>query len=368
MSESPETQDSPESPENSGTQGSKPLPNPTADAPVTLPPVQPPSATFILQLFVIPLVIVSIIVLVWLMFSWLAHMGSNPQDMVRDLKKLNDVSWQRAVTLADLLRNPAYDALKDDAEMAADLADVLRAHIDSGNTDEPAVKLRMFLCRALGEFRVAEVVPVLLIAAKTERDLAEIDVRRAALQALAVYISIQDGQLQNRDEVLETVLEVSRERSAGGADKSARDELRSNAAFVLGVMGDPKALDRLALMLHDSHSNSRYNAALGLARHGDGRSIPILLEMLDPANEQSAETEPTESAKASKRLAVIKNGIEGATQLAVENPQLELEELISALEAVENSELSLMHSRVRRGIRIRAQEALLTIRAGESAK
>ena len=364
MSESPETQDSPESPEPAGTQRSKPLPNSTADASVSLPPVQPPSATFILQLFVIPLVIVSTIVLVWLMFSWLAHMGSNPRDMVRDLKKLNDVSWQRAVTLADVLRNPAYDELKDDADMAADLAAILQAQIDGGNTDEPAVKLRMFLCRALGEFRVAEVVPVLVTAAKTERDLAEIDVRRAALQALAVYTNYQDGQFQNRDEVLETVLEASRARSDGGTDKPARDELRSTAAFVLGVLGDPKALDRLALMLNDSHSNSRYNAALGLARHGDGRSLPILLEMLDPANEESAETEPSESAKASKRLAVIKNGIEGAAQLAVENMQLELEELISALEAVEKSELSLFHSRVRRGIRINAQEALMKIRVG----
>ncbi len=389
MSESPDTQDSPESPETSGTQESlgaqhlgahhlgahhlgaqhsQPPLKPTADVPVTLPRVQPPSATFILQLFVIPLVIVSIIVMVWLMFSWLAHMGSDPKDMVRDLKKLNDVSWQRALTLADVLRNPAYDELKDDAELAADLAAILQAQIDGGSTDEPAVKLRMFLCRALGEFRAAEVIPVLLTAAKTEHELADIDVRRAALQALAVYTNSQDGRFQNRDEVLETVLGVSRERSDGGTDKPARDELRSTAAFVLGVMGDPRALDRLALMLNDAHTNARYNAALGLARHGDGGSIPVLLEMLDPANEESAETEPTESAKASKRMSVIKNGIEGAGQLATKNPKLELEELISALEAVVNSELPLLHTRVRRGIRINAEEVLLRIRAGETAK
>lgn len=364
MSVSPENPDAAEPLDAAGTHGSKPPRKPPADGPLTLPPVQPPSATFILQLFVIPLVIVSIIVMVWLMFSWLAHMGSNPRDMVRDLRKLNDVSWQRALTLADVLRNPAYDELKDDVEMANDLAAVLQAQIDAGGTEEPAIKLRMFLCRALGEFRVSEVVPVLLTASKTERELSEIDVRRAALQALAVHMNQRDGSFPNRDEVLETVLEISRESSAGGTDKPLRDELRSTAAFVLGVMGDPLALDRLALMLNDSYANSRYNAALGLARHGDGRAIPVLMEMLDPANEESAANEPSESAKASKRLSVIKNGIAGAGQLAAESPELELDQLSSALQAVIDSELPMFHSRVRRGIRINAQEALLKIRAG----
>jgi len=288
--------------------------------------------------------------------------------MVRDLRKLNAISWQRALTLADVLRNSDYDELKYDAEMSGELAAVLQAQIDDGNTDEQAVKLRMFLCRALGEFRTANVIPVLVTAANPERESADIDVCRSALQALAVYTSNQDGHYQNRDQVLKTVLEASRAHSEGGTDKMARDELRSTAAFVLGVLGDTAALDRLALMLNDAHANSRYNAALGLARQGDARSIPLLLEMLDPANEESAETEPTESAKASKRLAVIKNGIEGAAKLAVKNPQLQVDELISALEAVIESELRLLHKRVRHGIRINAQDALLTIRARKIGK
>jgi len=376
MSESPDNHDASQrdiAAEGTGqasVPGQGPSPKPTIDGPITLPPVQPPSATFILQLFVIPLVIVSIIVMVWLMFSWLAHMGSNPRDMVRDLKKLNDVSWQRALTLADVLRNPAYDELKDDVEMATDLSAILETQIASGNTEEPSVKLRMFLCRALGEFRVAEVVPVLVTAATTERAPAEIDVRRAALQALAVFANQQGTSFTHRDDMLEAVLEISRERSESGADKPLRDELRSTAAFVLGVMGDPAALDRLALMLTDSHANSRYNAALGLTRHGDPRAIDVLLEMLDPANEESAKSEPTESAKSSKRLAVIKNGIEGAAQLATNNRDLEADEvdqLVAALQTIIDSELTFFHFRVRRGIQINAKESLLKIRASQVA-
>jgi hypothetical protein len=370
MSESPHPQDSPESPESSGTkQYGAPQPKkPTNDIPVVYPTVQPPSATFILQLFAIPFVIVSIIVMVWLMFSWLAHMGSNPRDMVRDLKKLDKFSWQRALTLADLLRNSEYDELKDDGEIAGELAAILQAHMDGGSTEEQAVKLRMFLCRALGEFRAAEVVPVLLTAANPERESADMDVCCAALQALAVYTSHQEGEYKYRDGVLKTVLEASRTPADGGTEKQARHALRSTAAFVLGVLGDAEALDRLALMLNDAHTNSRYNAALGMARQGDERSIPILLEMLDPANVESAATEPTESAKSSKRLAVIKNGIEGAAKLALNNAELDMRELISALEAVIDSDLPLFHKRVRHGIRIRAEDSLISIRARNSKK
>ena len=50
-----------------------------------LPPVQPPSAGFLMQLFVIPMVIVVVIVMVSLMFNWLAHMGTRPEQLVQEL-------------------------------------------------------------------------------------------------------------------------------------------------------------------------------------------------------------------------------------------------------------------------------------------
>src|SRR5436190_6234681 len=95
-----------------------------------LPHVTPPAAGFILQLFFIPLVIVSIIVMVWLLFSWLAQMGNDPKDLVRDLKKPNDARWQKALTLADLLRNKQYEHVKHDESMAQELADLLDAQLE----------------------------------------------------------------------------------------------------------------------------------------------------------------------------------------------------------------------------------------------
>ena len=68
-----------------------------------LPPVQPPTAGFLMQLFVVPMVIVVVIVMVCLMFNWLAHLGTQPQDLVNDLSKLNAGSWQKALTIANML-------------------------------------------------------------------------------------------------------------------------------------------------------------------------------------------------------------------------------------------------------------------------
>ena len=86
----------------------------TADE--SLPPVEPPSAGFILQLFIVPAVMVVIIVLVWLMFNWLAHMGSDPQDYVAALRRGNVARWQAAVNLANAMRSNAK--LKQDTALA----------------------------------------------------------------------------------------------------------------------------------------------------------------------------------------------------------------------------------------------------------
>jgi len=332
-----------------------------------LPPVEPPTAGFILQLFIIPLVIVTIIVMVWLMFSWLAHMGSNPREMARDLRRLNDASWQRALTLAELLRNPQYAELKDDSELAGELANVLQRQLEAGRSDEAAVKLRMFLCKALGEFHVPEVVPALIAASQQEKNEIDLDVRRAAIQALAVYVANLPENVEPPAEILEPLEAASRERGENSSAGSTRDELRSHAAFALGVLGTPPALERLSFLLSDAHANTRYNAALGLARQGDERAIPVLLEMLDPANPQAAVGEVTETAQESKRLLVMKNGIRGVQELVSKNPRADLTPITGALQRLLDSPLDRFSPRVARGIRLNVEETLLQLRSATPA-
>ena len=151
----------------------------------TLPPVEPPSAGFLVQLFVIPGVIVTIIVVVWLLFHWLAAMGNDPREYVRKLRGNNEVRWQAAVNLAGALHGQAADDITRDREVADELGQILDEEIKAGSLDERPINMRIYLCRALGEFRVDAAIAPLVRALSTQRDEAEIAVRRAAVHGLA---------------------------------------------------------------------------------------------------------------------------------------------------------------------------------------
>lgn len=286
-----------------------------------LPAVQPPSAGFLLQLFLIPLLIVSVIVLVWLMFSWLASAGSNPRELVRDLKKLNNSSWQKAVSLANQLQDPQYDALKDDGELARDLAEVLDAELAAGKTDSARLMLRVYLCRILGEFRVGDGLPALLKAAAQEKAKEEVDVRAAALESLAILVkNLGPEKMRESEPLRQVLLDCSSAAPTGGGGEDAYAEVRSRAAFALGVLGGEEANTRLEQMLADAYPNARYNAAVGLARQGDIRCSRVLLEMLDPQNAEAVKSEQLESNREAKRLSVLVNGLRAAEVLLLKQP------------------------------------------------
>lgn len=174
---------------------SKPSEPPGALSPDdALPPVQPPSAGFIVQLFVVPAVIVSIIVVVWLLFNWLAHMGEDRQSYINALRRDNAGRWQAAVNLANALRRP-NNPLKHDPEFAGELSALLSAELEQADErqSENDVRLRVFLSRALGEIHEPESLPALLAATRAPQD-ADLPVRVAALQALAVLASNLDDE------------------------------------------------------------------------------------------------------------------------------------------------------------------------------
>jgi hypothetical protein len=155
-----------------------------------LPPVEPPSAGFIIQLFVVPALIVLVIVSVWLSFTWLVRRTS-PEAMVQGLEQGPSVArWQRASELADMLRNKRFAEFKQNADAANQLARILEREIDqagaSDGMQEEQITLRYFLARALGEFEVPDGIGVLLKAAETNRHPSEQLVRNGALEAIAV--------------------------------------------------------------------------------------------------------------------------------------------------------------------------------------
>ena len=326
-----------------------------------LPPVEAPTGTFILQLFLIPLLIVSIVVLLWLTFSWLAHMGGDdPQSLITGLGRGDDQSWQGAHRLAELLRNPdpKYDQLRADSKLARQLADLLErdlANPAQGDGDQLLVMRRMFMCRALGSFTVTDGLPVLMRAAKEERDPIEVQVRLAALEAITTLAdNCGPESFQAHAELMNVVLACSREPSDSGPPPTTRNgeettyrphaEIRSVAAFALGVIGGNQATERLTQMLRDPYANARYNAATGLARRGDPACVRVLKEMLDPDNNQAARDESNDRDKDRKRATVLINGVRASLELAQANPQADLTEVKAALKALAESPLSQLQS------------------------
>jgi hypothetical protein len=311
----------------------------TADE--VLPPVSAPTAGFILQLFLIPLTIVAIIVMVWLMFSWLAQMGNDPAELVDDLGRLNEASWQKALTLANLLRNPEHESLKQDHEVARRLAAILDKQLDDASMDDRRVKLRVFLCRALGEFHVDDGLPALIRAAGTEREVLELDVRRAAVEAIAVLAkSVGPDSLRGNAELRKVLANAAIARGDQPDQQTERGELRAAAAFALGIIGGDAALATLKNVLDDPYPNARYNAATGLARHGHIAAVPVIVEMLDPADEGATQGEASEAGKQWKRMLVLTNGIRAAELFVAQNPTADCRPLADALAALAGADVS----------------------------
>jgi len=314
-----------------------------------LPPVTPPTATFILQLFLIPLLIVSIVVVVWMLFSWVAHVGrDNAVDLVKGIERGDNASGQLAFELAGLLRSPEhkYDALRNDAALCERLAKFLNRDLEETLTsqdDSRRVMRRMYLCRVLGEFHVPAGVDVLLRAARLERDPIEVQVRLSAIEALAALADHCSIEALRTEPVLAEVLAASRATDDSATTESAvasgeptlyrpHAELRAVAAYALGVIGGEAATERLAHMLHDTYPNARYNAATGLARTGDAAAVGVLREMLDPANDLAVQDESNPNDQARKRTNVLINGIKATLQLAESNPGADTAPLKAALQ------------------------------------
>ncbi len=317
-------------------------PSASSSLPESLPPVEPPSAGFIVQLFIIPAVIVAVVIVVWALFNWIAHKGTDPRTYVADLKRNNESRWHAAVNLADELRKSDDAAIKKDPQLAAELAALLESEIAAGSIDDKPVTFRMYLCRVLGEFRLPEVLPPLVKAAVTDRDDRERDVRLGALQALARLIPNLDAQRLRDDARLRNAL-----FQAASDDDAV---LRYHAAYALGVLGGDDALRRLAVLAGDANIDVRMNAAVGLARHGDPACVAELARMLDPAETEGMLAEREPAAREAKRAVIYRNALEAAKQFAAAAPTADAAPLTAAVDR-------LLASNPSPGLRLEAEAA-----------
>ncbi|MEO2014037.1 MAG: HEAT repeat domain-containing protein [Fuerstiella sp.] len=275
---------------------------PAGALPEELPPVQPPSAGYIIQLFLIPALIVLAVIAVWALFGKLADSETDFDQLVVELGSSNENRrWRAALGLAQVLRNqqiaPNTDgvALARQPKVAAALSDLLQESMDSKSTDDKDVKNQEFLARTLGALEADDIVlPMLAKALAPDQN---IEVRKSSLMSLAMIagrhfetqVRAQTGtQRDSGDEVpaldaplsKPTIAEESVTEQLRLAAQDPEPAVRHLAAFVLGLVSGQAAMEQLEVMLLDGDSMTCANAAVALARNGQVQGVPVLLAML----------------------------------------------------------------------------------------
>ena len=297
-----------------------------------------------MQLFVIPLLVVSTIVGIWLLFHWVANRDMRPAELAEDIERLNHASWQKALTLANQLRDERNHELRQDRELCQRLAEQLSSRIKEGGTDQERVWLRIYLCRALGDFELDDGLPALIVAAQHQESIEDVEVRRAALQAIGILVN-RIGLTERQDELLPAVAAAAAATSGVRQETLRYDRLRSTAAFVLGLISDEMATAQLASMLGDTSEDVRYNAAVGLARHGDERCVPWLIKMLEgQVSEETTENKNLTSQeitqwRTTKKQLVITTALRATSRLVASQPAFDLGELQAAVTQVGDDKL-----------------------------
>ena len=267
---------------------------PSASLPddAALPPVEPPSAGFIVQLFVVPALIVAAVIGVYLLFGRLASSDVDWRKLVVDLRSSNShTRWRGANGLAQLLEadslrqrsteadpeNPVTP-LSEDAELANELAVTLVQELAKPDGDEDHERLVEYLIKSLGWMDVPDVVlPTLQRAVEESPDDF---LRQQALVAIGMVAgrAHERGDALDRPDLTRGLIELT---------TSETGVLRHLATYDLGFLAGDSAAQRLQVLLIDADSKTRVNAAIGLARNGSLDGLRVFESILEEAGGRS---------------------------------------------------------------------------------
>ena len=260
----------PTNPLNPSPNGHAGLPPTVAD----LPPVEAPSAGFIVQLFVIPAVVVLVVICVWLLFGKLAGGERDAMEYVR-LIRASSGNWRAAnraaFELASLIQNDPK--LASDPRLLGELTDLLEHDLDKVENPE----MTQYVALALGRFQTLDATsstgqaidPISALDRALDAKYPS-PVRIAAAASLAKHAARLDGKLDDP----RPIAALSRAATEGDP------EVKEMAVYALGFFGGPAAAQALRDRLGDGDRFVRYNAANALARLGDLAAQTTLREML----------------------------------------------------------------------------------------
>ncbi|MFN8708604.1 MAG: HEAT repeat domain-containing protein [Planctomyces sp.] len=313
--------------------------------PEELPPVEPPSAGYIIQLFLIPALIVGALAAVVFLFGRLGDAESDWRQMVSELGSSNEHRrWRAAQGLSQLLWNDEVAVPEGQLPLAEQpividgLAGLLKASLESRSVTDEDIRHQQFLARALGALRNDDkVMPVLAMAMAPE---VSAEVRKSAAMSVAAiagrHFEQATGYQTDAGGAPAGTAEDRRKSDVALplAEATIRDPevlkqlrlmtqdsdpaLRHIAAFTIASVSGPECINQLKVVLLDADAKTRANAAVGLARNGSSEGFAVLRELLvechkayQPATTENATDD--QSGGQAARLAAAQHEVEQAT-------------------------------------------------------
>lgn len=266
--------------------------------PEELPPVEPPSAGFIVQLFLVPGLIVVAVIGVWALFGKLSSSEQDWRELVQEIRSSNEHRrWRGATGLAQMLRADAEmgesgQQLAGNAQIAKELVALLSELLDERSRDEELVSQQSFIARTLGWLDSYDtVLPALGRAMQPDQELI---VRADAIRSVAVM----SGRAAEREQPFDNALVASQLMDLSRDDEAL---IRQTVAFTLGLIPGEQVDQRLRVMAEDSDRNTRVNAALAMARRRMPDGLPIFTDVLQNAR-KPIDRETMEGTTAEERL------------------------------------------------------------------
>lgn len=252
--------------------------------PDELPPVEPPSAGFIVQLFVVPALIVLAVVGVWALFGRVAQGEQDWRALLAELRSGNEHRrWRAALGLAQMLkgdqeRGEKGEGLARNPQVCRELSALLKEQLGKASSRQDDLKQQAFLARSLGFLELPDIVlPVLSDALEPEHD---IDVRRNSLASIALIL----GRAADKNEHPASPELIDR---LVAATHDPELQIRQLAVYTLGLIPNDVARDNLAALVDSDLEDVtvRANAAVALARQHSKAGLPFFRVILKDASD-----------------------------------------------------------------------------------
>ncbi|MBS0201534.1 MAG: HEAT repeat domain-containing protein [Planctomycetes bacterium] len=306
-----------------------------------LPPVQPPSAGFIVQLFVVPGLIVLAVVAVWALFGRIAAGEQDWHALVEELQSQNGHIRNRAMYgLAQVLdqdrrRGERGQHLTSNSEIATALSDQLTRELKSNSSSKESIAIQQYLTRAVGLLDSPKVtMPPLRLSLDATRDM---EIRKSGVASIAMIAgrAFESGTPLDDPETVTALTELS-------AD--SQPLMRQTAAFALGLFQSDEANQQLHVLLGNEDWKTCVNAAIALSRHGSMDGLPVFKRALT----EKPSTKPEEQVE---YFMILTNSLKALSNLGPQMSDLDKAEFREILKPLVND-----HAEVR--IRVDAQNAL----------